>query len=218
MCGRIAYILLGALFTFVVATIAAFTYLEWWQAILVSMLTFMVVVRVTKWIITKFVIGRISDFAQGIFQTKSQVLKGASVDVHLVAPSEPPSDLELYDDDDEPIEMDPQLRWYNIELTIFPESDSEGPMTHWDVDDLVLVPITNDVNEDGGPDETNMVELYGTQLIEDGRAIDFDDSKLNGPQRLRFRIAVPPMVDVLKFRYYMEEFGRIELPHRAMLR
>ena len=221
MCRRIVIILLGALFTFLVATIAAFTYLEWWQAFLVSFATFVVVVRITKWIVTRFVVGRLTGLAKGLFDTKSRVLHNAEVDVHLVAPSSPPDDLEVYDEDEEPMKLPPNLRWFSVEVTIFPDANQVGPMSHWDVDDLVLVPFSSNVGEYGSdedPDNDDDIRLYGVELVENGRGVELDDAKLSGPQRLKFRIAVPPMVDVLKFRYYFETFGRVELPNRAMLR
>ena len=44
MCAKFAYALLAAFFVFVVGTIAAFVYLDWWQALLVSLAIFVTLI------------------------------------------------------------------------------------------------------------------------------------------------------------------------------
>jgi hypothetical protein len=150
MCARVAQLLLAALFVFVVVTVAAFRYLEWWQAILASAATFILILFGAKLLI-KSVIGNLGNLAKGLFETKSKVLRGATIQVHSVRPTEPPADAvaaatgdgEPGEDEDEGEKpADPRdLSWYEIETTIFPDQNEAGPMTHWDIDDLRLVPI-----------------------------------------------------------------------------
>jgi hypothetical protein len=106
------------------------------------------------------------------------------------------------------------LRWYEIEATIFPGTGAPGPMTHWDIDDLRLVPA--DTPDIESPEDleavVDEVGFYRVRLIDNGEEIDPDGPKVPGPQRLRFTAGFPPVSRDWKFRYYFEQFGRIRLP------
>jgi hypothetical protein len=157
--------------------------------------------------------------ATEMFEIKSRVLRGSTVEVHSVRAIEVPADalaqLEEACDDEEDASPDPaSLRWYQIEATIFPGSNPTGPMTHWDIDDLILVPAdTPDVK---GPDdfeaEVDEVPFHRVELIENGEEMEPGMSKFEGPQRLRFTAGFPRVSRDWKFRYYFEQFGRIHLP------
>ena len=199
-------LVLFALFVFLVVTIAAFVYLEWWQAILVSFGTFLLIVYAGK-VMVRSAVARITNFATELFRVKSRVLKGATVDVHSVRSVPAPEQ-----DDDEP-----ELAWYEVEATIFP-ANAPGPMTHWDLDDLRLVPA-NTLDRIGlnSPDDEQEIGFDRVWLIENGEALEPQQSKFHGPQRLRFTTGLPKGVTAWKFRYYFEQFGRIELPVGKML-
>ena len=201
-------LLLFALFVFLVVTVAAFVYLEWWQAILVSFGTFLLIVYAGK-LMVRSAVARITNFASELFRVKSQVLKGATVDVHSVRLVPEPEQ-----DPDEP-----ELAWYEIEATIFPAASVPGPMTHWDLDDLRLVPAsTPDRVGLNSPDIEHEMGFDQVWLIENGAALEPEQSKFHGPQRLRFTTGLPKGVTAWKFRYYFEQFGRIELPVGNLLR
>ena len=206
-------LLLFALFVFVVVTIAAFVYLEWWQAILVSFATFMLLVYGAK-LMVRSAVARIKNFASELFRVKSRVLRGATVDVHSVRPVPSPEEFEP-EDDAQPAELD----WFEIEATIFPAPNAVGPMTHWDLDDLRLVPIDEPNRE---PLEAAEIEseigFARIAIVENGVASEPEQSTLHGPQRLRFVAGLPRGIRVWKFRYYFEQFGRVELPPRNVLR
>ena len=223
MCGRIIGLLLAALFAFVVVTVAAFVYLEWWQAILASAATFLLMIFGAKLLI-RTAIGRVGEFAKEMFRTKSRALQGATVDVHHIHPTSAPEELEQLADSDDPeddqfdraearAEVD-ENNWYEVEVTIFPDPNSPGPMTHWDLDDLRLVPLDAPppdpfgMGENEPPDE---FPLRDVELIENGVASSPDESKLQGPQRLRFVVGVPKTLRAVKFQYYFEHFGMIRL-------
>lgn len=224
MCARIAYLLLGSIFVFVVVTIASFVYLEWWQALAVSFLTFVGLIWIAKWAI-KILVGRgLGSIGRQIFEAKSRVLRRATADIHGVTrTSPPPETIEVHQliDGEEPPPPSPDLQWYEIETTIFPDQAHAGPMANWDLDDLRLVPFsaqplnpTMNFDEDSEDD----FELHHLVVIENGEPIVPDQSKFSGPLRIRFRVGVPAGVQVLAFRYYFEQFGRIELPSRLALR
>lgn len=238
MCARVAQLILAALFVFVVVTVAAFVYLEWWQAILASLVTFLLMVFAAKLLI-KTALGRLGDLAKEMFRTKSRVLAGATIEVHSVRATEMPTEVAEqlkeeaeFEDEDEEAEakkyredVEAQLRdssWYEVELTIIPKPDPSGPMDHWDIDDLRLVPadapeedpFADDESDDD--DESEEFPLYEVRVIYAGQARELEESKFVGPNRIRFIVGCPRTISELKFRYYFEHFGRIRLAPRAL--
>ena len=220
MCARVAQLILTALFVFVVATVAAFRYLEWWQAILASAATFVLLLLGAKMLI-KSVIGDLGNMAKGLFEVKSKVLRGATTQVHSVRPTDVPADLaadaeehaaDADEDEDEDPPADPRdLSWYEIEATVFPDETAAGPMTHWDIDDLMLVPFDAPPTAIDDDRETPESQLHGLRIVADGEAREPKGPKVIGPQRLRFTAGFPKGVRAAKFRYYFEDFGKIEL-------
>ena len=202
MCARIAQLILLVLFVYLTATAAAFAYLPWWQAILAEAALFLVTVAAAKLLLRRAV-GRVPGaIARGLFDVKSRVLRGATADVHHARPVgaaalvDPAADLS-------PENIPADAVWYEVEATIFPDPAQAGPMTHWDLSDLRLVSAGRVRDE---------FELHDVREIENGEVIDASGGKPAGPQRLRFRVAVPPAVRELQFRYYFEQFGRVRLP------
>ena len=212
-------LLLLGLFVFLVVTVAAFVYLEWWQAILVSFLTFVLFVYSVKYLI-RYAVSRLGRMAADLFQIKSQVLRGARVEVHSVRPIEVPpgaiaefTELDRDEEEREELLHPEKLRWYEIEATIFPGPGTPGPMTHWDIDDLVLVPAgTAEIRSTEALEAVvDEVHFHRLILIENGEEVEPEQSKLPGPRRLRFVAGFPPVSRDWKFRYYFEQFGRVSL-------
>lgn len=201
MCARIFYLLLAALFVFLVATVAAFRYLDWWQALLVSAGTFLALVLAGRWLVRHAVRTTVTRFGEaatkGLIDVKSRVLRGAAVDVHAVRPVRSGER--------------PDLRWYEIEATIFPDPSQAGPMSHWDVGDLRLVPADVAPPTPFTRRESEEYEPRELVLVEDGKPVILVDGKVTGPRRLRFRVGVPHAVHDLQFRYYLEQFGPFRL-------
>ena len=232
MCAKIAYLILAALFTFIVATVASFVYLEWWQALLVSLTTFVLIIVLGKFLVRR-TLGNLKNLAKGMFDAKSRVLRNATADIHTVKPTEMPQvvrnllaearegngeEFEGAEVDDADLAMKDHA-WFQIEATIFPDASQAKEMQHWDLDDLRLIPFdtpksdfTDDDREDG--DE---FDLHDVALIRDEDAIKSEESKFHGPQRLRFAVGVPRDVRELKFQYYFEQFGHIKLPSTISL-
>lgn len=225
MCARIFYLILAAVFLFVVVTVAAFRYLVWWQAILASAATFVLLVFGAKLLIKSF-IGNLGNLAKGLFEMKSKALRGATIQVHSVRPTEVPADVlagfeeakQSEDEDDGPEEKpaDPRdLAWYEIEVTVFPSATPSGPMTHWDIDDLRVVPLDakpmsmsdGDEEDDDHPESG----LHGLTVVVDGDPQEPEGPKFAGPQRIRFAAGLPKTVREAKFQYYFENFGHIPL-------
>lgn len=231
---QIVRLLLLGLFVFLVATVAAFVYLEWWQAILASAVTFLLLVYGAKLLI-KTALGRIGEFATGMFRVKSQVLRNATADVHSVKVIDPPRELveaagkdpATYDPEAEDAGYDPaeaqaelrRNRWYVIDATVVPDPAAAGPMTHWDLDDLQLVPSDVEVSEKewAGLGEAEEFGPTEVELYDEGEFGPPPDGKVRGPQRVRLTVAIPKTVGEVKFRYYFEAFGLVKLPEPPLL-
>ena len=223
MCAKFTYLILGSLFVFVVATVAAFVYLDWWQAILASLATFLTLVFVAKQVI-RSTFRNLRKVAEGMFTQKSATLRGATVEVHAVRPTEMPSELraevrEAVDalDDDEESDGTPDYenyQWCEVEVTVFPQTGSSATFARWDIDSLVLVPIDAPKLEFLGSDdaEAPQFDLLNVRIVADGAASEPDGESLIGPQRVRFVVGVPRGTRLLKFQYFLEQFGRVELP------
>ena len=217
------------MFVFLVVTVAAFVYLEWWQAILASLGTFIIM----SWVAKKLALSTFKGmmrFANELIETKSRVLRGATIDVHSVKPIAPPqSELDAVTDSDpeddrtpaevaEDIALIKNQNWYEIELTLFPEANVSGPMEHWDIYDLRLVPRNAkainpfSMSNDGDAAEEEEVFFSEIQVIDNGVPRDPEDGKFVGSRRLHFTAGFPRSETEVKFRYYLEQFGLIRLP------
>jgi hypothetical protein len=215
MCRRIAAIFLAGLFAYFVVTIAGFVYLEWWQALLASAGTFLMLVLGGKYLVRYAFTAGVEGLMSGAFRMKGKVLHRATIQVHSVRPTDTPDDEADYEaDDGEDREPPRPLKWFAFDVTVFPDSKRHSQMTMWDIDDLHLVP--SDSPDGDGLDALGDEDGFGltnTRIVgDDGEPLEFDDDKVYGPRRLRFAAGVPAGVRELKFRYYFETFGRIRLP------
>lgn len=109
---------------------------------------------------------------------------------------------------------DPPRDWYDLDVTITP-TQPPGPMLFWEPSELLLVgPEARPDIEDSGH---ILGEVHDTQIWHDGHWQDDSVGKYPGPQRLKLRIGVQPDSYHLRFRYYLEIFGHIEIPARPSL-
>jgi hypothetical protein len=184
------YGLLAALFAYVTVTVAAFAYLAWWQAVLASAATFWLIILGLR-VLVKAAVGRLGQFARGLMAEQSAVLRGATADIHAVRPV---ADAEVSN-----------LRWYEVELTVFPDRGSSAP---WRPDALVAT------RPDAGP-AGEAFPLHDLRVLVDGDPLQ-PVGPASGPQRLRFRVGVPAGVRTLALRYVVHPFGRIDLPAVAL--
>jgi len=227
-------LLLVALIVFIIITVAAFVYLQWWQALIVIVAMIFAMAFGLKLIIRSF-LSNIGKAMIAGFEIKAKVLRGATAEVHSVeaAPVPPPrvieqaKDVDDEDDDededeeedeadseDEDEEEERDLNYYRIDVTIRPGAQ-EGPMTHWDVSDLCVAdfkapPVT--FSPDGDDNAGEGFHFHDVQIFEDGQLHPDEEGKYQGEQRLNILVGVPPGLRELKFRYYTEQFGRIVLP------
>ena len=224
MCAKALTLLLVALFTFVVATVAAFTYLEWWQAVLASAATFWALVLAGK-LYVRYAFRNLRRLAQGLFPQRVSPLRGATLEVHSVKPAAMPGEarertrqvIDGAHPDARPIDPGEDYadaQWVEVEATIFPDPRSGDVAQAWSLDDLRAVPFEAAKPEplsaarDGAPE----FALWDAQVIRDGAPLAVGEPAITGPCRIRFTLGVPRGIRLLKLRHVYEQFGRVELP------
>src|SRR5688500_18702205 len=91
---------LVALLVFIAVTVAAFVYLQWWQALIVIVVMIAAVVIGLKLVLRSF-IGNMGKAMVAMFEAKSSVLRGATAEVRSVeaAPVPPPRIIDQDDDE-----------------------------------------------------------------------------------------------------------------------
>ena len=161
------------------------------------------------------------------FRAKGAVLKGATATTHGIvateAPPRKPSTEESDADDSSEQESDtseasagksgaPRLH-YLLEVTITP-GQTDGPFGLWEPGEIMLVRPESVLRpeSDEADDTDDACEVGSIQYHEEGAWKDDEGMKFPGPQRLKMHLAVQPGVRQLKFRYYFEEFGSVQLP------
>jgi hypothetical protein len=155
------------------------------------------------------------------FVAKGMVLRKAKAQVHSIreARRQNVKDVrrarleaeaeEGEDVDDEDI-LPPNLRYFTIDVTIRPTFPAKR-FTLWEPAELLLVPFHADDNKlDEDTDKQGYVEHC--EIYEDGKFVDREVHKLEGRRRIRLLFSVPEGLRRVKFRYYFESFGKVELP------
>lgn len=210
----------------VAAVIAAFKFLPWWAGVgLVVGL-----VLGAKWLV-KTLFGR---FFMGLFEMKSQVLRGASARVHGISEApEPKRDLDDLDaedlDDADELEATPRA-WRYVDVTIeVPgspdggapiepailsddevEEDEEGAdecgMHYWEPEELMIVRPDAKPGKAGllDDDDDEIGEVDSADIWQDGAWVPLEGQKVRGTQRVRLHVGVEPGCDAFKLRYYFE--------------
>ena len=212
-------IALLALALLAAAVVLATRWLPWWA--IVAGLVLLAVIG-------KLLIGRLfKKLLLAPFRAKGAVLRGATATVHGVSAAEAPtkkspvaesdadesSDQESDEDESKPGKSEAPRLHYLLEVTITP-GQTDGPFGHWEPGEIVLVRPESVLRpeSDEADDSDDSCEVGGIQVHEDGAWKDDDGMKFAGPQKLRMHLAVQPGARQLKFRYYFEEFGLVQLP------
>jgi hypothetical protein len=150
------------------------------------------------------------------FKAKGQVLKGATVQVHNIQPTNMPT---LRQDDTDLAEFAAkrsryhQLKWYSLDVSIAPtQPESAVPFSAWDPRDLLLVAPGKKVRRLENLADADACEIHGYEIYQADR-FQFDQVNQHlGSQRLKLLVGVEPGTQQLQFRYYLELFGTIDFP------
>jgi len=142
------------------------------------------------------------------FKMKGAVLHNAGVQVHSVVPSVAPTKTE-----GEPEATDPEepRRYFTLDVTIQP-SEATGKFGHWAPGELMLTSL--DYHFDPNAEESkedDACRVKEVQYEEEGGFKADEGFKFAGAKRLKMTLAVREGVEKLKFQYYFEEFGQVQL-------
>jgi len=168
-------------------------------------------------------------------RAQSDVLKGATVTLHEVVRVSPP-ELPVHPagvpDEEWKATLTYRERhllsrpypivWYRLDVTIIPQILS-GPVTLWEPAQLTYVAgytLPGSLPLERSPGEEQPVNVGFSYVVEvwqeDGTWRPYDqeneDGTYDGPQRLRLLVGINEGTTSLRFQYYFEVFGLIELP------
>lgn len=190
----------------VAGTVWAFRTLPWW-ALLLGFLALVV--------IGKFAIkGLLKRLFLVPFKMKGAVLHAATAQVHSVVPSQPPTKTDASPDTDEP---DVPRRYFTLDVTIQPK-EATGKFSHWEPGELLLTRTDYHFNPNDDQSKTNdSCRISELQYQKDGVFKLDEGFKFAGPMRLKMTLGVRENVQKLKFQYYFEEFGEVNLPASLQL-
>ena len=175
-----------------VAFVAAIRLLPWWAVLVLCGAIVLSVPTLLKWGLVRLL--------KAPFKAKGAVLRGAHAEIHSIERIEPPQANGTVD---EPRE------YYRLAVTITPHTPA-GPFTLWEPGELMIVAADT---RSGEPDDDESAgDVSQVEVEHDGQFHADEGMKYPGPQRLRLIVAVKPGQRTLRFRYYFEVFGTIELP------
>lgn len=187
------------LFVLAILLVLAIKFLPWWASLLLLGVGILGMRWWTKYFLRKVFILP--------FKIKGQALAEATIKVHDLKPAPVPEMAADFSDDE--ITEYQSLRWYLLDVTILPLQQSSGFIA-WQPSDLMLVP----------PNLKETDLLGGYCLIHDCKIFQDDhfgediQGKYEGFQRIQLYIGVRPGVNQLRFRYYFELFGDLDIPNQ----
>jgi hypothetical protein len=199
-----------------VAAGGAALYQYWgWKGLIV--LPFGVIVLL--WVVKKIIGKMMKRFFQGLFESKSKALHGATMEVHRITPVLKPLETQIADnqeDEEEPDSSDDEEQpekpphYFEVELTITPAETGEEHF--WEPAELLLASerlesFTALTGED------KQVGRVHSVMVWNGNSFGPDDSgKYPGIQRLLATYEVNPGTSSAWLQYYNEPLGEIIFP------
>ena len=192
-----------------VGVVLAVKFLPWWGLVLCLGLVL---------VLAKFTVKRVLYQALVTpFKMKGAVLRGATIEVHSIAKSSQRAPEKSDHDEEANVEDSGPRLTYELEVSIRPQN-SKGPFQLWEPGELLLVrPDSKIVPSASSADDSEDDTCRVIQLLieEEGSFKKDEGGKYPGEQKLQFLLSVKPGHSQLKFQYYFEEFGLIQLPPQS---
>jgi hypothetical protein len=147
------------------------------------------------------------------FKWKGAVLKGATVQIHSIIPTVAPAINPEADgaSDAESTPESSRRDYFLLDVTITPNAPP-GKFTQWGPNEVQLVKPESRVRLHTASDDDDACEVKRIEVEDEGHFKEDEGFAYAGPQRLKMLLAVQPGTSRLKFRYYFEEFGEVQLP------
>jgi len=170
----------------------------------------------------------------GLFDSKSKVLRDASLVIHGIEPVATPKPGPAFNESElaqwlsaEDLEVervrhaeetaaDARRLWFDLDVTITPKP-SPGPFQLWDPTELAFClpsvqPRDALKEDDHGPEGPEPATIRRVRVWHDGKfRRDYAD-KLPGEQRVLLRLGVLPEHPELKLFYYLDTIGLVRFP------
>lgn len=180
--------------------------LPWWALLLI----FVALIVVAKFTFKKL----LRTLILIPFKAKGAVLHGATAQVHSVTPGAAPTKT---DDTTEPEEANVPRRYFTLDVTIQPK-EATGNFSCWELGELRLArpDFHIDPHSDESGSEDDACTISELKYEEDGLFKEDEGFKFAGPKRLKMTLGVREGVNNLKFHYYFEEFGSVQLPAASL--
>jgi hypothetical protein len=176
----------------------------------------------------------------GLFDSKSRVLRDASLTVHGIKPAPAPKPGPEFDAKEmaqwlspEDLEVeraryeaaaaaDQRRVWLDLDVTITPKP-STGPFQLWEPDELGFClpnvsPRAALDEDDHGPDGPEPATIRSVKVWHDGKFGREYCDKLPGDQRVQLRLGVLPEHRQLQLFYYFESLGVVTFPEASEAR
>jgi hypothetical protein len=98
-----------------------------------------------------------------------------------------------------------------VDVTITPRANAQGVFRLWEATELMLVPAGTTIRR--LQDVDTGVSVRRAEVWQDGAWGPDDPGKYEGERRVRLLFAVPPEMERrVRFQYYFETFGEVQLP------
>ncbi len=161
----------------------------------------------------KLLKGGMKRFASGMIGAKAAALKGATMEVHSLGPSDGPQ--EHFDEEDslslhEAMSEDRgQGRWVSLEVTVTPVAmTEERGFVHWEPEELSLTPtpVTGSLDLET-LQESTFLECFASRVRPEGEDTPEDEWKIQGPARVKMTAFIPSETTTVSVHYYTELVG-----------
>ena len=187
----------------------------------VGLIGFIVVIVALFFLGKKFAGAALGKLLTAPFQMKGAVLRGAKVRVHQVTEtSGPVRRVTMGNQRDDDRESDAESRggrrFFLVEVTVTPPGEDSGAFKSWEPGSLVLVPVGTSKRDIGNLNEDQQAQVQSYDLWEGTRFLhsdsEDDETAVEGEQRLRLLFSAGKNLTKVKFQYYLEFFGELDLP------
>ena len=110
---------------------------------------------------------------------------------------------------DQQIESDQLLEWYQLEVTVGPNSPPDIAFDEWLPCEIALIPSDSDYAEGDPLDDA--CDVAKLEILQDDEWKIDNFSEHRGAQRIKLLIGTKPEHRRLTFQYFYERFGLIDL-------
>lgn len=197
---KLVFAVLGIFGLLAVLTVGSF-YLFGMSGAALGILSFLGLVYLCYKLLKSHLIG----LGKALLESKSRVLRGATAVVHNIKAAPAPKNYRT-----DHVASKPTC-FYFLDVTIAPSALTPiTPFSSWNPHELTIIPFdakAPDIDSDGSADYG--CEIHEISFITDQKGEEREDKTAS--TRLKLYIEIPERADRLKFLYYFETFGDLQI-------